>query len=272
MTTITVTKRDGTTKSVDSPYTDYEIGEVLVRYLEEGKLPSTKRDGSPTFSASLRQSHDRYGLSEAQTRWAHILVVQADTPRQEAAPTATLPRIRRMMDAAAAEIRYPKINCHTESGMYLRLSLAGERSRNPGVINITDGRPYGCNTFYGRIDLQGGLVAGRGMVDEVQDFLTTFDAQPELVATAYGHRTGSCCFCSRTLTDGRSVAKGYGPICADRYGLPWGDERASSTVDLSVVNTEAGASACDCGSPTCTDGNDGEADLADLQSGMEVQA
>ena len=80
-----------------------------------------------------------------------------------------------------------------------------------GVINITDGRPYGCNTFYGRIDLQGGLVAGRGMVDEVQDFLTTFDAQPELVATAYGHRVGTCCYCSRDLTDRRSVDKGIDP-------------------------------------------------------------
>jgi len=40
----------------------------------------------------------------------------------------------------------------------------------------------------------------------------------------YGIKTGNCCFCSKELTDHRSVEAGYGPICAERYGLPWGDE------------------------------------------------
>jgi hypothetical protein len=44
-------------------------------------------------------------------------------------------------------------------------------------------------------------------------------------AARFGHDHHRCVFCARTLTDeadGRSVEVGYGPICADKYGLPWG--------------------------------------------------
>jgi hypothetical protein len=41
-------------------------------------------------------------------------------------------------------------------------------------------------------------------------------------AAAFGHSTGECVFCSRELEDDRSVTVGYGPVCAKRYGLPWG--------------------------------------------------
>jgi len=44
-------------------------------------------------------------------------------------------------------------------------------------------------------------------------------------AAALGHSTSYCCFCSRHLKDqgeGRSVEVGYGPVCAAKFGLPWG--------------------------------------------------
>jgi hypothetical protein len=41
-------------------------------------------------------------------------------------------------------------------------------------------------------------------------------------AAAFGHATGHCVYCSRELTDDRSVEVGYGPVCAEKNGLPWG--------------------------------------------------
>lgn len=41
-------------------------------------------------------------------------------------------------------------------------------------------------------------------------------------AARFGKVTGACVFCSRLLTDERSVSAGYGPVCAEREGLPWG--------------------------------------------------
>jgi hypothetical protein len=41
-------------------------------------------------------------------------------------------------------------------------------------------------------------------------------------AKAFGLTTERCVFCSQSLTDGRSKDVGYGPVCADNNGLPWG--------------------------------------------------
>lgn len=274
--TITVTKRDGTTKSVESPYTDSEALAKLDHYCFSGAQPL----GRSGFACDLANTAcTQRGLSEKQFAWVHIIVVEFEAPREAPAPAATLPRIRRMIDAAGTEIKWPKVTLETEGGQTIRLARAGDRSRKPGHINVTDGRPFGDNTFYGSIDLEGNLIPASSMNDEVLGFLTTFDAQPEVVATAYGLRTGACCFCSRELTDGRSVAMGYGPICAEHYGLPWGDERVGSTVEVSVVNVEAqdavphdDPEGCPCGSPNCTDGNDGEAIAADQEAAHDRAA
>jgi hypothetical protein len=42
-------------------------------------------------------------------------------------------------------------------------------------------------------------------------------------AAAFGHLTGQCVFCARELTDQRSIDVGYGPVCAGKNGLPWGE-------------------------------------------------
>lgn len=43
-------------------------------------------------------------------------------------------------------------------------------------------------------------------------------------AKRFGDLFGVCVFCSRKLTDERSISKGYGPVCAEHNGLPWGDD------------------------------------------------
>lgn len=40
---------------------------------------------------------------------------------------------------------------------------------------------------------------------------------------ALGKQTGICQFCRRPLMNEESKLRGYGPICAGRYGLPWGE-------------------------------------------------
>lgn len=41
-------------------------------------------------------------------------------------------------------------------------------------------------------------------------------------ATRFGRLYGRCVYCSHELTDERSIAVGYGPVCAENNGLPWG--------------------------------------------------
>lgn len=49
-------------------------------------------------------------------------------------------------------------------------------------------------------------------------------------AKVFGLLYGQCVFCSRTLTDERSIAVGYGETCASHNGLPWGEETLPAPV------------------------------------------
>jgi hypothetical protein len=54
-----------------------------------------------------------------------------------------------------------------------------------------------------------------------QDEIDTFSA----IAGAAALRDTYCRFCGRALTDdrdGHSKKRGYGPVCANKYNLPWG--------------------------------------------------
>lgn len=42
-------------------------------------------------------------------------------------------------------------------------------------------------------------------------------------AAAFGSLAGRCCFCSTPIDTPESTLVGYGPVCAGKYGLPWGD-------------------------------------------------
>jgi hypothetical protein len=230
-TTITVTKRDGSTKSVESPYTDeqviqrlwahtgYEFGayrsEIVINWT--GKLRSR-------FARDLAVRADHRDLTAKQVAWVHILVVEHE--EREARPAPELPcleRIMKMMDAASEKMSYPKITLQTESGRTVHLRRSGNRSATPGVIEITDGKAFGYDEWFGRISRDGKLRTSRRIPEEVLALLLEFDRNPQASAEAYGHQHGSCCFCTKRLTDERSVTAGYGPVCAERYGLSWGE-------------------------------------------------
>jgi hypothetical protein len=108
------------------------------------------------------------------------------------------------------------------AGDEICISQAGDRAKFPGSLNVTDGRPFGMNVWYGRIYQDGAFEPSRASSDTVLDFLKKFAADPVETAARYGRRTGNCCFCNRPLSDERSTTVGYGPICAETWSLPWG--------------------------------------------------
>lgn len=173
-------------------------------------------------------------LTEAQWRYAEKLCAwgkpraSASAPRPAAALASGVKRVFDLFSRAkAAGLRFPKIRLEAADGQKVVLSQAGERSKYTGEVMITDGGAFGSNKFFGRINADGALTNGREMSAPVRDLIDALAAKPEEVASIYGRRTGSCCFCGRHLEDGRSVAMGYGPICAEKFGLDWGAEKAA---------------------------------------------
>jgi hypothetical protein len=124
--------------------------------------------------------------------------------------------------AVSHKLKYPKIRLETAQRMPVVLSRAGDRSKYTGQIMVTDGQPYGSSRYYGRVDLFGIFHATDSSNTYVSDLLQRLSVNPVAVASEYGKLTGNCCFCQLALKDARSTAVGYGPICAEHYGLSWG--------------------------------------------------
>ncbi len=156
-------------------------------------------------------SRESNQLSQDQAIWVHILVVgDQDRTQQDLIPGLVLEPIVLMMNkAAAAQKRWPKI---VLEGMTLM--------RKPsGVIVIQDGD----KTKLGDIDKRGCVTRTKLLTDEHIITLRRLAASPELVASQHGIATGNCCFCARLLSTIESRSVGYGPVCAAKFDLPWGE-------------------------------------------------
>lgn len=189
------------------------------------------------MAARIRRHGDF--ASEAQKAFAEKLVAWSQ-PRAAAPVVAVavaegaVARVRRLFSTAKSNgLKFPKIRLQTESGEKLVIGEAGPNSRYRGALMLTDGAPFGSNKWYGRIEEANLLPSGQ-MTPAIQALLTALGDNPERVAEAYGRLTGSCCFCGRELTDGRSVAMGYGPVCADKFGLAWGEKRVETEVAVAA--------------------------------------
>lgn len=177
------------------------------------------------FADSLLSQLNRRGLSDKQWAWVDRLAKRATG--QDQRQTASLGSVAGLLalfnTAKANGLKNPAIVAQSPIGA-IRLSVAGERARQPGTINVAEKGRFGEATWYGRIKLDGTFEASReGAPAELVAYLAQFAANPAETAAAHGHTTGNCCFCDRPLTDARSTAVGYGPVCAKKWSLPWGE-------------------------------------------------
>lgn len=178
----------------------------------------------PAFALSVLASYktaERKGLemAPAMRYWLHKLA----QPAAPKAPAVTLEvsGIVRMFAKAGAALKRPAVVI-TSGDLSVRISVASGRSRYAGQLMVAS--PSYGDAYYGRIDQDGGWHPSASSTQAVLDLLVAFAADPEQVAAAHGRQTGACCFCSRHLEDARSTSVGYGPVCAERYGLRWGVE------------------------------------------------
>jgi hypothetical protein len=166
----------------------------------------------------IRERSSRYGgMTVKQMGLVAMLVARAERAAgKHEQPKIDLSRINQMFDKASETLKRPFVN-FLVAGQEFKVSPAGAESRNPGFLYVKRGGSY-----QGKISPRGEFSASREAAEGILEALQTFAADPVKAAFAYGQETGSCCFCARELTDPRSVTVGYGPICADRFGLPWG--------------------------------------------------
>jgi Family of unknown function (DUF6011) len=178
----------------------------------------------PDFALSLLEQARSKCLSAKQMFWVCKLADEATAariaPPAQKADLSPIVSMFQTVGSVRARIRY-----QTEDGMAFQMKMVGDMSRAPGTVVVLKDK-----TFLGRISLQGAFTASNSVVGTVSTSialaLEAFAADPHAKAAAYGHRTGACCFCSKDLDHPVSVALGYGPVCAKRWGLAHSKEAA----------------------------------------------
>jgi hypothetical protein len=184
------------------------------------------------FAKSLISQRDSKGsLSEAQAFWVVKLAQRIDAPPPApvtvaVASDAGMAAIHALFAKARKHLKRPAIQLHVEGEpVNIRLSVAGPAAKHPGTINVADAAPFGQGRWFGRIQATGQFetAAKSPPTAAILAKLSAFSCNPAAVASEHGKLTGSCCFCSKPLSDPKSTAVGYGKICAGHYDLPWGE-------------------------------------------------
>ena len=222
--TATVTKR-GRQIEFKVMWTDDYCLRELRRFCDEHKND---------FAGSLVAFFSRMGkLTKTQWQWAHYLVhcdrhgrpVRPDTAPS---PLESFSKIIELFDLAFENgLKYPRlVYSPTGDEDPLVLRRCGAKSRYMGEVNLSNPVPYGTlgARWYGRIARGGTLLPSHDCTPAIVELLAQLASDPAAAARAHGQRTGVCMFCARALTDSRSLSVSYGPICASRFGLPWGDD------------------------------------------------
>lgn len=239
---MTIETRSG--KVVDSPYTNEEALSLLQEMVADGRIYGD-------FGKKLAGLES---WSDEQLKWVHVLVVEAVARANEGTTevkvAGSLAPVIDLLEGAGEHLEFPQIRLavipdiegvpeyvdEEDVVIYFKLYRAGDRSKYCGQVQVKendpakvnyDGVPFSEeNRWFGRIDLDGVFHPSRSLnpveLKAVVGMLKQFAADPATVAGKVGRWLGRCCFCHRGLSDERSTAVGYGPICASHYGLPWG--------------------------------------------------
>lgn len=185
-------------------------------------LPSS----SVKFAADLIKQWDKYGsLSNAQEPYIQQLIDRAKNPEKALRQTEDVgdfSLVIQMFNEAKAHLKFPKLHFNLGEFEFV-MSVTGKMSKEPGQINIASPGAFGEAVWYGRVSPEGKWAKSKAVTEEIFNHLAglliDLGLDPSGTAEKYGKQSGSCCFCNKKLTDPKSLKAGFGPVCAEHFGL-----------------------------------------------------
>lgn len=194
------------------------------------------------FASSLISDAKKRGfLTRGQAPWIHDLIDRTNRNEQPTEPERAVSigdvsGIKALFDRARCHLKAPGVVMSVPGVGVVKVSVQKENARRfAGKTVVQDyDKPYPHFQTYGVINDQGGFEPKKGVTipDSLIPTLQSFAKDPVPYAAAYGRMTGRCCFCRNRLTDPRSTAQGWGPDCAENFGLPWGERPEAGNVFL----------------------------------------
>jgi len=176
--------------------------------------------------AYMQEMHDTVvrGLNITPNQTAGILnCAVADWNRHSARPQVSeLPNVKNVVDS-----RYRVVQADGSS-LSVRLSESRTHKGERVLTYLGQGADW---TFAAFVRSNGDVVLARSAYNMKKSLKAALDVLVKSVedhdwlkhAVAFSLVGNNCCFCGRDLDTAESISMGYGPICADKYGLPWGE-------------------------------------------------
>lgn len=192
--------------------------------------------GSFEFMVSMREQANQYSLTPNQAKGVlNSLVAELQRNRPSQAPGDAFPNVAEVKDS-----RYRVVQPDGKS-LSVRIGPATWAQDKPkgtrGISYLGQGAEW---QFAGFVDLDGNFrIIGRErrmLASLRQAFEVLVKSVREgnwlVHALAFSMEGSVCCFCGRDLDTAESISVGYGPICAAKYGLPWGEVAEPASVVL----------------------------------------
>lgn len=188
-----------------------------------------------SFCQSLLRQWERSGrLSEAQLYWFHKLALEPTTAKEQPKVEEPeglgpyVPLLALLTAGQQCNKRQPRVKIPLPGGV-LAIKLMGDRSKNAGCLAITNGvsgwRDRPNSEFYGYVGVTGHWKPTYNTPEYIKSAMEALAPNPTAWVAAFGQRVSYCVFCATQITTTESLAVGYGPVCAERFSLPWGTKK-----------------------------------------------
>lgn len=160
----------------------------------------------------IRAAESPRGASAKQAYWIDKMWHAAQAPT----PISTPNILALFAKASAAGLKEPKLRFQTDCGTRIKMILGVD------AIRVYAGN-FPNRKFQGAIaHAAASFRPAAECKPRVIALIIALEADTTGFSANNGRQIGMCCFCGAALTDDRSLLAGYGPVCAQRWGLPWG--------------------------------------------------
>ena len=167
------------------------------------------------FLESLMDTIYKYGeLSEKQLAAVQKGMAKAkewEAKKNKPKARIDLTPIREKLAKGKEKLKKPVIR----AGDTFKFTFAPETGKNAGYVYVRHHDQY-----IGKVAENGDFFPYQATPEQIT-YLKEFAKDPIKELKTYGRNTGNCGLCGRGLSVKESVKRGYGPICADNYGLPY---------------------------------------------------
>ena len=198
-----------------------ELRPEIWEHLNKNKTIPGRFSNYSSFCDSLLEGVAKFGdLTENQIASVERSIAKSKKWEKEKGKPKTnldLSVVRERLLKGKENLKKPVIR----AGDTFKFSFAPEEGKNRGFIYVKHHDDY-----IGKIAENGDYFPYKASKQQI-DYLEKFAKDPVAELKLYGDTTGKCGFCSRRLTVKESVKRGYGPTCADNFGLPYNHTEAN---------------------------------------------